>query len=118
MWESMAFKTSVPDWLFEWHEQIRAGSIASFPFLDEHFQTQWNEFSVGIINNYIIEHLDIFSAESKFYFDDALLDVLYHRDPLNAEVEHAEDKAENLAELKFSKAIELAFNKKKDVSSF
>lgn len=100
-----------------WQARIEAGSTASFPFLDEHLQTQRIELPIGI-KDCIIGHLDILSAEFKSYFDDAPLDVPWHRDPFNTEIEPTEDEAEELAELKVSKAMKLAFSNREDLSSF
>ncbi|QQP39543.1 Uncharacterized protein FKW44_020461, partial [Caligus rogercresseyi] len=112
--------TSLPDCLLQmgvWQARIEAGSTASFLFLDEHLQTQRIELPIGI-KDCIIGHLDILSAEFKSYFDDAPLDVPWHRDPFNTEIEPTEDEAEELAELKVSKAMKLAFSNREDLSSF
>ncbi|XP_068208422.1 protein FAM200A-like [Palaemon carinicauda] len=79
--------------------------------------TQRIELPIGI-KDCIIGHLDILSAEFKSYFDDAPLDVPWHRDPFNTEIEPTEDEAEELAELKVSKAMKLAFSNREDLSSF
>uniref|UniRef100_UPI00358E6FFE protein FAM200C-like n=1 Tax=Myxine glutinosa TaxID=7769 RepID=UPI00358E6FFE len=63
-----------------WQARIKAGSTASFPFLDEHLQTQRIELPVSI-KDCITRHLDNLCAEFKSYFDDAPLDVPWHKDP-------------------------------------
>uniref|UniRef100_UPI00358F567B protein FAM200C-like n=1 Tax=Myxine glutinosa TaxID=7769 RepID=UPI00358F567B len=100
-----------------WQARIKAGSTASFPFLDEHLQTQRIELPVSI-KDCITRHLDNLSAEFKSYFDDAPLDVPWHKDPFNAKIEPTEDEAEELAELKVSKAMKLVFSNKEDLSTF
>lgn len=59
------------------------------------------------IKSCITEHLKIHSAEFKSYFAETPLDVPWHRDPFNTEIEH---EAEELAEFKVSKAIKLAIS--------
>ena len=93
------------------------GSTSSFPFLDEHLETKRIELPVGI-KTCIIGHLEIVSAEFRYYFDDAPLPVPWHRDPFNTEIDLIEEAAEELAELKVSNAMKLAFKNKEDVSSF
>uniref|UniRef100_A0A8C4WVN9 Uncharacterized protein n=1 Tax=Eptatretus burgeri TaxID=7764 RepID=A0A8C4WVN9_EPTBU len=100
-----------------WQARIKARSTASFPFLDEDLQTQRIELPVGI-KDCITGHLDNLSAEFKSYFDDALLDVPWQKDPFNAKIEPTEDEAEELAELKVSKAMKLVFSNKEDHSTF
>ncbi|KAF2365033.1 HAT C-terminal dimerization domain [Trinorchestia longiramus] len=100
-----------------WQAQIKAGSTASFRLLNEHLQTQMIELPVSI-KDCITGHLDSLSAEFECYFDDNPLDVPWHRDPLNAEIEPTENEAEELAEFKVSKAMKLAFNNREDLSSF
>uniref|UniRef100_UPI00358E9691 protein FAM200C-like n=1 Tax=Myxine glutinosa TaxID=7769 RepID=UPI00358E9691 len=100
-----------------WQARIKAGSTASFPFLDEHLQTQRIELPVSI-KDCITRHLDNLSAEFKSYFDDAPLDVPWHKDPFNAKIEPTEDEAEELAELKVSKAMKLVYSNKEDLSTF
>ena len=100
-----------------WQARIKAGSTSSFPFLDEHLETKRIELPVGI-KTCIIGHLEIVSAEFRSYFDDAPLPVPWHRDPFNTEIDPIEEAAEELAELKVSNAIKLAFKNKEDVSSF
>uniref|UniRef100_UPI00358EF2FA protein FAM200C-like n=1 Tax=Myxine glutinosa TaxID=7769 RepID=UPI00358EF2FA len=100
-----------------WQARIKAGSTASFPFLDEHLQTQRIELPVSI-KDCITRHLDNLSAEFKSYCDDAPLDVPWHKDPFNAKIEPTEDEAEELAELKVSKAMKLVFSNKEDLSTF
>ena len=70
------------------------------------------------IRTCIIEHLEIVSAKFRSYFNDNALNVLWYRDPFNAEIDPNAKEAEKLAEFKVSKAMKLAFNNKTDDSSF
>lgn len=74
------------------------------------------EFPVGI-KDCITGQFDILFAEFKSYLDNAPLCSAAQR-PFNVKIEHTKDEAEELAEFKFSKAMKLSFNNKKDLSSF
>ncbi|CAM1292368.1 Uncharacterised protein r2_g159 [Pycnogonum litorale] len=101
-----------------WQARIKAGSTASFPFLDEYLETKRIELPIGI-KTCIIGHLEILSTEFRSYLGDAPLHVPWHRDPFNTEIDPIqEEEAEELAELKVSNAMKLAFKNKEDVSSF
>ena len=68
--------------------------------------------------NYIIEHLEILSAELRSYFNNNTLHVSWLRDPFNTGISPNAEEAKELAEFKVSNAIKLAFNNKTDDSSF
>ena len=70
------------------------------------------------IKTYIIEHLEILSAELQSYFNNDTLHVSLLRDPFNTEISPNAEEAEELAEFKVSNAMKLAFNNKTDDSCF
>ncbi|KAF2358617.1 hypothetical protein FHG87_010625 [Trinorchestia longiramus] len=57
-----------------WEARIKAGSTASFSFMDEHLQTQRNELPVSI-KDCIPGHLEILPAELESYSDDTPLHI-------------------------------------------
>lgn len=100
-----------------WQARIMAGSTTSFPFLDEHLKMNRIKLPDDI-KSCIVGHLEIVSAEFRSYFNDAPLHVPWYRDPFKTEIDFFAEEAEELAELKASNAMKLAFNNKNDVSSF
>ena len=66
----------------------------------------------------MMEHLEIVSADFRSYFNDDTLHVSWYRDPFNIKNDSNAKKAEELTELKVSKAMKLAFNNKTDHSNF
>ena len=100
-----------------WLARIKDGSTASFPSLDELLHVKGIELPVGLKND-IIQHLESVVAEFGRYFDDAPLVVPWHKSPFNTDIDPYEEEAEELAELKVSTAMKLAFKHKEDISSF
>ena len=70
------------------------------------------------IKTYIIEHLEIVCGEFLSYFNNDKLHISWYRDPFNTEIDPNAKKAEELAGLKVSNAMKLAFNNKTDKSVF
>ena len=54
-----------------WQAQIKAGSTASFPLLDEYLRMNRIELPVGI-NTCIKDHLEVLCGEFQSYFNDPL----------------------------------------------
>lgn len=74
--------------------------------------------SVHTLSSLVTGHLNVLPCEFESYFDNALLDVTWYRDPFNAEIDLTENEAEKLAEIKISNTMKLTFNKRKNISSF
>ena len=91
-----------------WQAQIKVGSTISLLLLERRLKMNRIDLPDNI-KTFIIEHLEIVSAEFRSYFNDNTLHVSWYRDPFNTEIDPNTEQAEELAEFKVSSAMKLAF---------
>jgi len=100
-----------------WQARIKEGPTTSFPLLNKRLKINRIELPDNI-KTYIMEHLEIVSAEFRSCFNGETLHASWLRDPFKTEIGPTPEESEELAEFKVSNAMKLAFNNKTDDSSF